>query len=402
MPSLKRLLVVFICMFASGPYALAQAQSLACVQRKPIDGLFFGMHIHRFHDPRMMPTVSFGSWRLWDAGVSWQQLQPSRDTWDFRRLDLAMAIAQQRHVELGLVLGMTPAWAAARPTENSFAGAGAASEPRDFADWDNYVRTVVSRYKGRIQFYEIWNEPNTAGFFTGSVPQMVELARRAYQIVKTIDPAATVVSPSSSHTAGLPWFTQYAAAGGLTYADVVGYHFYVDSKVPEDIVPLVRSVRGVINGQAQGNAKPLWNTESGVSNDGTPNTGLQVGPAAQLSRQLVLGACLGLQRFEYYAWDNGDLGLFDPVTLRLRQQASTFAQVEKWLVGASVESCEIGPTLSRCVINRQNGRYTMLWASSAATLGDVGGFQHAEDSFGSSLSLPPASLPLGAAPILVW
>lgn len=391
-------LVVFLLAFLVIQPALPA--TLACVERGPIDSRYFGMHIHRFHDPRLVPAVEFGSWRLWDSGTSWKDLQPTKEAWDFRRLELALSIAQKRGVEVGLVLGMTPRWAAARPAEQSFAGEGAASEPRDFADWDNYVRTVALRYKGRIHFYEIWNEPAGAGFYTGTVPQMVELASRAYRIIKEADPRAIVVSPSPAKASSIAWFSQFVSAGGMSHADVVGYHFYTDSRTPEDLIPLVVSVRTVLT--KYGIRKPLWNTESGVANDGTPNSGLQVGPAAHLARWLILGACLGLDRFHYYAWDNGGLGLFDPERVSIRPQGLAYAQVGKWLKGSVMTVCNANQRWTRCSFQKQGKSYSILWARSETFIGEVGDFQYVEDSFGAALQDPPASLPLGAAPIMAW
>jgi hypothetical protein len=376
------------------------ASTLMCTAPGPIDGRYFGMHIHRFHDPRLMPSIKFGSWRLWDSGTSWKDLQPAKETWDFRRLELAISIAKQRGVEVGLVLGMTPRWAAARPTEHSFGGEGAASEPRDFTDWDNYIRTIARRYKGRIQFYEIWNEPASAGFYTGTVPQMVELARRAYQIIKEEDPEAIVVSPSPAKAVSISWLSQFVRAGGMNHVDVVGYHFYTDTKKPEDLIGLVKLVRNVL--VSQGITKPLWNTESGVAHDNTSNSGLDVGPAAHVARWLILGACLGLERFHYYAWDNGELGLFDPKQISMLQQGVAYAQVEKWLEASVMTTCEFKQRWTECTLKKNGKHYSILWTNSEVYLADIGNFKYAEDSFGAVLENPPETLPLGATPILVW
>ncbi len=218
--------VLTLIIFFQG-YAFSSDTLLTCESKETIPATYFGMHVHQFHNPKFVPPPDqFGVWRLWDAGVSWRDLEPERGGWNFSRLDLALTTAEQRGIEVGITLGATPKWASARPSERAFMGEGAAAEPVNLDDWDRYVETLVKRYKGRIKFYEIWNEPGSAGFFSGSTVTMVELSRRAYRIIKAIDPSAVVVTPAPAKFVSLPWFQKFFDDGGGNYADVAGYHFF--------------------------------------------------------------------------------------------------------------------------------------------------------------------------------
>jgi hypothetical protein len=180
----------------------------------------FGMHIHHIGTYTPWPAVPFGTWRLWDAYVSWPNLEPNKGQWYFDKLDSYVQLAQSHNVEILLPLGLSPTWASARPTEPSGYNAGSAAEPANIEDWKNYVRTVATRYKGRIRYYEIWNEPNEPLFFSGTVDQMVTLAREAYAILKEIDPEVMVVSPSAVSGVvdlGTPWLENYLMKGGAAY-----------------------------------------------------------------------------------------------------------------------------------------------------------------------------------------
>jgi hypothetical protein len=42
-------------------------------------------------------------------------------------------------------------------------------------DWGNWVRAVVTRYKGRIKYYELWNEPDAWNWWSGTTPQMLQM-----------------------------------------------------------------------------------------------------------------------------------------------------------------------------------------------------------------------------------
>ena len=60
-----------------------------------------------------------------------------------------------------------------RPTTRRRAAPPASSRarpgcPQDLADWDDWVRQVATRYKGRITAYQPWNEANLTTFSTGT------------------------------------------------------------------------------------------------------------------------------------------------------------------------------------------------------------------------------------------
>src|SRR5215813_211564 len=157
---------------------------------KVIDRRFFGMHIHRSVDGTRWPPVPFGSWRLWDAHVTWADIEPGPQAWNWTRLDAYVAMAQAHDVEILLTLGMTPPWASSEPNRHADPPLGypqgAQAPPARLEDWTEYVRTVALRYKGRIRYYEIWNEPNQMAFFSGSPQQMAELSKAAYGVIKAI------------------------------------------------------------------------------------------------------------------------------------------------------------------------------------------------------------------------
>ena len=114
------------------------------------------------------PSVPIPEWRLWDAKVTWPDLEPGKGQRHFDDLDKSLALAEAHHANVLMTLGLTPRWASARPQEASGYSPGYAAEPKDIEDWRSLVRTVATRYKGRIHAYEIWNEPNVKRFWTGT------------------------------------------------------------------------------------------------------------------------------------------------------------------------------------------------------------------------------------------
>ena len=323
---------------SSGP----PGDRLARIPAKPIPPTLFGMHIHYAHTSRPWPPIPFFGWRLWDAGVSWRYLEPARRNWQFEMLDRYVELARARNVEIVLTLGKTPAWASARPREATPDNEpGAAAEPARLEDWKTYVKTVATRYKGQIQYYEIWNEPNLKEFFSGTVDQMVTLAREAYKILKEVDPAVSVISPSATGPLGYLWLDLYFSRGGAPFADIVGYHFYVIPEPPEAMLPVINEVRVLMTKYGIG-GKPLWNTESGWANPKVfPNPDEAAGYVA---RSYILNWAASVDRLYWYAWDN-----YNWVTLRMTERndyrtlnpaALAYGEIQKWLVGTTMSSCD--------------------------------------------------------------
>ena len=276
------------------------------------------------------PTEPVGTLRLWDAGVTWHDLEPLRDVWDFTQLDAFVAAAQAHgNPDIVLTLGQSPSWASARPGDVNYIGAGAPAEPAAIADWTHYVRTLALRYRGTIRHWEIWNEPNDATFYTGSVAKLVELTKAASLALKGVDPANVVLSPPP-YTSG--YLEQFLSAGGGAYADVVAYHIYATP--PENTAAELANVRLVM--AANGVAKPLWDSEGASGDAATP---LALAPA-YLARKFLVDLAYGAARFDWYTW--GPATPFCVATEHVNPKRTqtpagvAFGVLQGWLVGATI------------------------------------------------------------------
>lgn len=310
---------------------------------RPVPPSLFGMHMHYAGTATPWPAVPMAEWRLWDAYVSWADLEPQKGQWKFDTLDRYVAMANEHHAGLLLVLGQSPTWASARPQERSPYHPGNAAEPKDLDDWRNYVRTVATRYQGKIHEYEIWNEPSLKQFYSGTVDQMVVLTREASQIIHGIDPKTIVVSPSAVGPDGVNWLAKFLAHGGGDYVDVIGFHFYVTPQPPESMLALIRSVQRAMQDHGA-QRKPLWNTETGWSHPKPfPSEELA---AAYLARSYILNWAAGAERLYWYSWDNHrwvTLETSEADNRTLKPAGKAYQIIYQWLVGARIESCKEDP-----------------------------------------------------------
>lgn len=377
----KKIMVFLLLSLLGVSFASATEQDRVTLHPpdRTIPAQLFGMHIHHAATSTPWPKVPFASWRLWGSYSYWSRLEPMKDKWDFNLVDKYVDLAEQHHVDVLLTLGITPKWASSHPSASSDYGPGGSAVPKKMADWQNYVRTVATRYKGRIHEYEIWNEPNLRHYYTSSIPEMVQLAKVAYQTLKKVDPTVIVCSPSATGPYGAEWLDEYLRAGGGKYADVIGFHFYVNPAPPEQMVPLIQRVERIMKKDGAGD-KPLWDTETGWAiQDKGGNVRAAAGrgfnsivlsqeeAAAYLSRAYVLSWASGVSRLYWYAWDDGVMGLVERDGRTLKPPAIAYGQLEKWLVGAKMTSCGSNTAGTwTCAITRPDGyRGWVMWNPTA-------------------------------------
>jgi hypothetical protein len=90
-----------------------------------------------------------------------------------------------------------PKWASSRI---QWPGSG---PPDNLLDWTDFLSALASRYKGRIQAYEIWNEPNLDREWGDAPPDpnaYATLLEASYRVIKAADPKALVISAGMSPT----------------------------------------------------------------------------------------------------------------------------------------------------------------------------------------------------------
>lgn len=361
---------IFACaaLFLLALSTLALSQERLDPPQQPIPETAFGMHIHGITDPRPntgritpWPAIRFGAWRLLDARVTWRDLEPKKNEFQFGRLDRCIAAAEQHHVKVLLPLVSTPEWASSKPNEEiKGTPKGSASEPADMEDWSKFVRTVAERYRGRIEAYEIWNEPNMKMFWTGSIDQLIALTREAYTIIKQVDPGALVVLPSPTTETGPQYLDSFLKKGGGQYGDVVGYHFYVHANPPEQIAVVTERVKSAL--QANHINKPIWSTEAGWD---APKPFPRELEAAYVARSYLVLWASGITRFYWYAWDNHGwvtLEMTENDNVTPKSSAKAYEQVESWLVGAVMRSCTVDTANTwTCELERDGRRQWVLW-----------------------------------------
>lgn len=205
-----------------------------------------------------------------------QDHRQGRDISSWAKYDHIVDLAEEYGIEIIARLDNPPAWSRAAGNE-----AGTLAPPDDYDDYGDFVFAVVSRYKGRIKYYQIWNEPNIyPEWGEGPVdPEAyTELLKVGYTQAKEADPNAVVLcaglAPTTEMTPenleDLVFLQHMYDAGARDYFDIMSVQGYglwngpTDRRVHPDRanfsrVLLIRELM-VRNGDAH---KAIWASEVG-------------------------------------------------------------------------------------------------------------------------------------------
>jgi Cellulase (glycosyl hydrolase family 5) len=303
-------------------------------------------------------TASLGTIRLWDDMIKWGQVNTSRGSYDWSMFDDWVALSQSLNAEILYTFGDTPAYAGTIPTGNNIHCLApsdySCSPPNDVnadgtgtdADFSAFVTAVVTRYKGKIAYYELWNEPDCSCYFAGTQAQMVRMNKDAAAIIRSIDPNAKLLSPSGHVWTLDTWFDAYIQAGGAAAFDIVNFHMRSTGDLnitPESFIGTYSNIKSAVAAHNLSNL-PIWDSEHGIrASENVTDPDILEGYVA---RELALRAGLGLPRQYLYSWDDNP-----PVGLQGNLGGTAYNTVANWLIGHSINACVATGTVYTCDVD---------------------------------------------------
>lgn len=204
--------------------------------------------------------------------------EPYRSAWE--KYDQIVDLAGQYGMELIVRVSTPPAWSRARGDE-----VGTFAPPDNYADFGDFVYTLVDRYRGRVRYYQLWNEPNIYpewGNYPISPEQYTDLLKIGATRARAADPDVVIIAGALASTIALQpaaappnnalndlvFLQRMYDAGAAPYFDIMAMQAYGLWSGPTDrrMHPRVMNygrpqfVRDlmVANGDAE---KPIWISE---------------------------------------------------------------------------------------------------------------------------------------------
>ena len=211
--------------------------------------------------------------------MSWANLEPHRKgIFNYEPYDFWINQLVKRNIRVVGSLQTTPAWASGVAQGSADWYWHAPNDPQDFAD---FAAEMAAHYKGKIDVWEIWNEPDVEITFRCDCDRAERYARMlelSYAAIKRVNPSAIVLigglSIHDRNNAGMAFLDAVVArSGGKLNFDVLSIHPYMPDRPPESTDPntvvqnfpyrLDMSYRWLQEHNAAN--KEIWITEDGYS-----------------------------------------------------------------------------------------------------------------------------------------
>jgi len=150
-----------------------------------------------YPDPHWLKLAQYAGmqWNRWE--FRWSAIEPRAGQYDWSGSDRVVEASRSAQLRVQGILISTPHWAEAH-TANGVIPSGL-YEPWDSPanTWGRFVQAIAERYRGRVQAWEVWNEPDyprgSFGFWFGSKADYYQLLKVAYKAIRSVDPSATVL-----------------------------------------------------------------------------------------------------------------------------------------------------------------------------------------------------------------
>jgi hypothetical protein len=195
-----------------------------------------------------------------EAGIGWAKQQfawaeieplykgvfvdPTSQESSWAKFDDIVDLLRSHGLQVIARLDRAPAWA--RPE-----GSRPETPPTDFADFGDFVYAFVQHFSGRIQYVQIWNEPNIYpewGEQAVDPEAYTKMLRIAYQRAKEADPNVYVLSAPLAITLGEPhpepgkwrsmpdldYLEAMYAAGAGAHFDILSANAFGFDRPPDD------------------------------------------------------------------------------------------------------------------------------------------------------------------------
>jgi hypothetical protein len=383
----------------------------------PAPPQLFGMHEnHGATGQTAYPTVSFGSFRIWDVdGTLWSNLETSPGSYSWGTLDNWISTLNSHGVtDIIYTFGYTPSWC----------GPSQSLPCTNNSDFVNFITAICNRYcgagPGKINHWEAWNEVTSSTFWTGTMPELVVIQNDVYNTIKSICPTCTVHTPvtgvagggSDCSNSGAGTFSLNNFVNAMTAAngpgnyhfDVVDLHFY---PYPAGTMPETGIIQNQVANAICGmsnlgiSSKPLWNTEFSWGINSTLSS--TTNQAAFVARAAALLWSKGVARSYWYAYDNSQWGTLSSGS-SLTAAGVAYEQVYAWLKGATLKSpCAANGTVYTCGLTESNGSQALIvWNTAGTSSYSVGsGYSQYRDLAGNTTSLSSGTVSIGSEPILL-
>lgn len=216
---------------------------------------------HKYPDEKSLKKAAA---LMREAGISWvrmdflwDEIEPRKGEFDFTKYDRIVELLSASGINILGLLEYNCAWDGEAKKWND--------PPQDNRLFVNYAVKVISRYKGKIKHWEVWNEPDSSIYWSrqDSLKSYCLLLREVYLAAKKTDPHCRILNGGIAN--GIASVNHLYDNGGKGYFDILNIHIFESPFCKSSISKVnayVRLAANIMKRNGDGDKK-IWVTETG-------------------------------------------------------------------------------------------------------------------------------------------
>lgn len=177
----------------------------------------------------------------------WAEIEPDPGIYNWTKYDAIVDLLRRNNIQVIARLDRPPAWARTRASAT-----GSSGPPDDFETYGKFVQEFARRYRGKIDYLQIWNEPNLGREWNDAPidpAAYTRLLKTAYENAKLGNPNVQILSAPLAITLGesfaensqqyrnmndLQFLEEMYAAGAKEYFDILSANAFGLGSDPDD------------------------------------------------------------------------------------------------------------------------------------------------------------------------
>lgn len=187
----------------------------------------------------------------------WGEIEPQEGIFEFEKYDRIVELLIKHNINILGLLNYSADWASSSGQWNY--------PPKDNQLFVDYAVRVAKRYKGKIKYWEVWNEPDSSTYWATQdrLKSYCGLLIDTYIAIKQIGPEIKVLNGGFAN--GIMSVNQLYDNGVKDYFDILNIHIFVSPLNPNAVEILKAHTRAAYKiMQRKGDAdKKIWVTEIG-------------------------------------------------------------------------------------------------------------------------------------------
>ncbi len=187
----------------------------------------------------------------------WQDIEPQAGSFEFGKYDRIVDLLSKNNIGILGLLDYSSDWGSSCKKWNC--------PPFDNRLFVNYAAAVIGRYKEKVKYWEVWNEPDSSVYWApqDGLKSYCALLKEVYTAAKKVNPDCKILNGGLAN--GLSSINRLYDNGAKEYFDILNIHFFETPLNPNAIKAVVAYPKLAYkvmsrNGDAQ---KKIWITEIG-------------------------------------------------------------------------------------------------------------------------------------------